>query len=53
MLLTGCPVLFDGVVESPIYAPQEMPLGCKAQWFFSTPRAFPAGTIGDTFNETI
>ncbi len=24
----------DGVVESSIYAPQEVPLGCKAQWFF-------------------
>jgi len=58
---------FDGVVESSIYAPQEVPLGCKAQWFFipliisggiwnfllSTPRAFPAGTIRDTFYESI
>jgi len=25
---------FDGVVESPIYAPQEVPLGCKVQRFF-------------------
>jgi len=79
---------FDGVVESPIYAPQEVPLGCKLQRFFrnsayymyclasekplrlfiplifsggiwsargglfSTPRAFPTGTISDTFYET-
>jgi hypothetical protein len=26
--------IIDGVVESPIYAPQEVPLGCKAQRFF-------------------
>jgi len=36
------PVNFDGVVESPISAPQEVPLGCKAQRFF-TPLIFSGG----------
>jgi hypothetical protein len=57
--------VIDGVVESPIYAPQEVPLGCKAQRFFIplifsggiwsacggllSTPAFPAGTISDGF----